>query len=228
MTRAVSLLSAESQQQSGTFYADQYPGLQALYRNVGSASSHSLLSPSGSKNGRSGASTSGTRNAQPRLWYVFDHTALLPEYIITYQLSTDAPDEAAAAHAQDCSSSSNARYMYTDSSGCKDALLRLCAQPISRWLCNADQQAEVDLSSRDLQQHCTAALAAVTPAPCPRLPALTSLGLTVAAGGKQVTGCFALLAAAKPPFARLQPMLFCHHASSACLFCCAPVCSWMP
>jgi hypothetical protein len=194
-------LFAEPQEQSEKFHADQYPGLQALYRNVGSASSHSycgsaVLSPCGSKTGRSGACTGGTSNPQPRLWYVFDHVALLPEYVITWQHCTDAPDAAAAAHAQACSSSSSSNAGYIDSSGCKDALLWLCAQPISRWLCHTDQQADVDSGSRALQQRLTAALAAVTPALCPRLPHLTSLGLTVAAGGKQVTGCCAALVAA--------------------------------
>jgi hypothetical protein len=157
----------------------QYPGLQAVYC-VGTASSsapsaHSLQS---SRSGRVTGSSSSSSSPQQRLWYVFDHTALLPEFIITCQ-RTDA--SAAGASMQ-----SSGIPECVASSSCKDAVLRLCAQPLDKWLRLDGQQPCASGDGQALQARCAAVLATSTPPPCLRLPHLTQLGLTVATGGQQV------------------------------------------
>lgn len=175
-------------------YAQQYPGLKAVYRAVGSGSSSSsssyLRSSSNGKNSRGGPSTLNSSRQQHRLWYVLDHTAILPEYIVTCTVPGTTP-ATVAPQAQACSSNIAD---CLESSGCKDALLRVCAQPLSKWLCLGGQQPgqqpgqqDPDAAAQALQARSAEVLAATALAPCPRLPYLTSLGLTVASGGKQVS-----------------------------------------
>lgn len=117
---------------------------------------------------------------QQRLWHVFDHTTLLPEYILTCKLSS-TPPEAPAGQAQDSSMQPSGCF------SCEDPLLQLSAQPLDKWLSSSSTPAAgLTPSIGSLQSRCRQALAAVAVPSCPRLPRLSSAALAVAANNHQV------------------------------------------
>lgn len=163
----------------------QYQSLQAVF------CSHVVRDQGGASTATSSRCSSfnrqGTSHQQPpRTWHVFDHTALLPEYIVTWQY-VSTPLAAAEPEPEAVALSAAA-----DSSACRDPLLQLCARPLSRWLDISRQQqtealVQTQQGTQALQERCAAALAAVSALPrAAQLKALTATALVEVAPGQQV------------------------------------------
>lgn len=122
---------------------------------------------------------------------MFDHTTLLPEYILTYTLSSPCPEAAAEQAQQGATGRGCSAQLVNSTQSCNDPLLQLCAQPLSRWLpADSKQQAS---GPQHLHSRCTEALAAIALPACPRLPRLSPAALAVTANTTQVLAVVKLL-----------------------------------
>lgn len=175
----------------------QYKGTSAVYRTAVAGAAD------GAANSKQKPSQQQTL-PQHRVWYVFDSTCVLPEYLVKFRYTVKPGSTLATA----CMGLDPA-HMVASQASCLalmdkisqlDPLLKLCAWPILPWLATAqDQQTHQqgsDSSSNGVQTgaaaqeeaHCRSLIAAVELAcPSPQLPALAPLALTPITGGKEVS-----------------------------------------
>lgn len=154
----------------------QHPGLQALYCNIKAQKQGS---------DRPTASKPATANQQHRVWYILDHTAVLPEYLVTWRYGNRDPGLARQAGTSPPASSSQGVG--------KDPLWQLCAQPLDTWVATASQQQRQspadtlqDKADQALMARCAAALAGCKPTPPPKLPYVARSTLGAFTGTNQV------------------------------------------
>lgn len=153
--------------------AQQFPGLMAVYT---SASTTSGAAPKASAPVSSSSKAKPTgAGLQPRMWAVFDATAVLPEYLVSWQHAATpttllGPCDSPAGEV-----------------GCKDPLVRFCAAPLAGWLNTKGQQPDAQAAGLcQLQERCAAATAEMQCPARPQLPHLSAASLVQACEGKQV------------------------------------------
>lgn len=183
----------------------QYAGASAVYRTAVAATKGARASSNGSSIKQHAGQT--VVLSQHRMWYIFDSTSVLPEYLVTfsYTVQPGSPLVATAGGNQAGLVAANSSALADKLAGLslskqQDPLLRLISRPLVSWLA-ASQQQQQDLlgppaasidqqlqaGATELEQCCKSlVVAAAAVAPKRQIAVLAPAALSAFIGGKEV------------------------------------------